>query len=144
MNQLEDSRPLAESLNNSVMISQNNGGNIFGRASTIQDQFMAESDFDAVSHAELAQSIVERPNTMHEMPAKKVSHEIATGSDAAMTHSISIGTDIMPGVQQAEAGCNTARVQTSEKMIDTTVVTHEIASQARTDVRDMGCDGILT
>ena len=110
------------------MISQNNGGNIFGRASTIQDQFMAESDFDAVSHAELAQSIVERPNTMHEMPTKKVSHEIATGSDAAMTHSISIGTDIMPGVQQAEAGCNTARVQTSEKMIDTTVVTHEIAS----------------
>jgi hypothetical protein len=60
-----------------------------------------------------------------------------------MTHSISIGTDA-PGVQQAEAGCNTARVMTSEKMIDTTVQTHEIASQARTDVRDMGCDGIIT
>ena len=69
---------------------------------------------------------------------------MATGSDNVMTHSISIGTDIMPGVQQAEAGCNTARVMTSEKMIDTTVKTHEIASQARTDVRDMGCDGILT
>jgi hypothetical protein len=108
------------------MISQNNGGNIFGRTSTIQDQFMAESDFDAVSHAELAQSIVERPMTMHEMPMQtmpdtKVSHEIATGSDDIMTHSISIGTDIMPGVMQAEAGCNTARVMTSEKMIDTTV-----------------------
>ena len=72
------------------MISQNNGGNMFGRASTIQDQFMAESDFDAVSHAELAQSIVERPMTMQEMPAKKVSHEIATGSDDVMTHTISI------------------------------------------------------
>jgi hypothetical protein len=48
-------------------------------------------------------------NTMEEMPSKKVSHEMATGSDMIMTHSISIGTDA-PGVQQAEAGCNTARV----------------------------------
>jgi hypothetical protein len=55
-----------------VIISQNNGGNIFGRASTMQDQFMAESDFDAVSHAELAQSIVDRRNTMQEMPSQKV------------------------------------------------------------------------
>jgi hypothetical protein len=109
VNQLEDSRPLAESLNNSVIVSQNNGGNIFGRTSTIQDQFMADSDFDAVSHAELAQSIVDRRNTMEDMSAYKVSHEMATGSDLIMTHSISTGTDA-PGVQQAEAGCNTARV----------------------------------
>lgn len=41
-----------------------------------------------------------------------------------------------------EAGCNTARVTTSEKMIDTCVSTNEMSSQAHTNVRDQGCDGI--
>lgn len=43
---------------------------------------------------------------------------------------------------KAEAGCNTARVTTSEKMIDTCVSTNEMSSQAHTNVRDQGCDGI--
>ena len=44
-----------------------------------------ESDFDAVSHAELAQSIVERRKTV---PV----HEMASGPDADMRESVSIGT----------------------------------------------------
>ena len=48
---------------------------------------MAESDFDAVSHAELAQSIVDRRNTVQ-------AHEIAVGSDAVMKESVSCATGI--------------------------------------------------
>ena len=46
--------------------------------------------------------------------------------------------------QRSEAGCNTARVQTSEKMIDTCVPTFNTGSQATSNVRDQGCDGIIT
>ena len=63
---------------------------------------MADSDFDAVSHAELAQSVMARDDNSQ-------AHEIAVGSDAIMKESVSIGTD-GPMVYQADAGCNTARV----------------------------------
>lgn len=78
-----------------------------------------ESDFDAISHHELAQSIFERRPTVPHLP--NVAHEIAVGTDAAMHESISIGTDVMPSAFARETGCNTARVMTSEKMIDTCV-----------------------
>ena len=83
LTQLEDQRPLAESLNSSQIVSQYNGG--FGRQSTIEKNNFMESDFDAVSHAELAQSIVERRNTV---PV----HEMAVGPDADMRESVSVGT----------------------------------------------------
>ena len=60
-----------------------------------------------------------------------------------MKDSVSIGTDAKPQAHKTEAGCNTARVQTSEKMIDTCVRTHEMSSQAHTQVRDMGSDSIV-
>jgi hypothetical protein len=98
----------------------------FGRRSTImRDNFMAaESDFDAISHHELAQSIVEAPR--QQVPpimglSHQRSHEIACGDDAEMQSSRHMGTDVMPLTVRAEAGCNTQRVMTSEKMIDTTV-----------------------
>ena len=97
---------------------------------------MVESDFDAVSHAELAHSIIDRRNTVQ-------AHEIAIGNDAPMTESISIGTD-GPMVNQAEAGCNTARVESHDVMINTCVRTVDNASQSRPEVRDMACDGVLT
>lgn len=61
----------------------------FDRRSTIlKDNFMAaESDFDAISHHELAQSIVDAnhqkvPPIMGLAPSR--SHEIACGGDAQM------------------------------------------------------------
>ena len=60
-----------------------------------------------------------------------------------MKSSVSIGTDAKPQAVRAEAGCNTARVQTHEKMIDTCVSTQDMSSQARTQVRDMGSDSIV-
>ena len=64
------------------------------------------------------------------MNTQTIGHEIAVGpdSDMHMTESVSIGTDAKPPTVRAEAGCNTARVQTSEKMIDTCVATHEMSS----------------
>lgn len=60
----------------------------FGRQSTIdRNNFIADSDFDAVSHAELAQSIVDRRNTVQ-------AHEIACGDDAAMKESVSVGIGV--------------------------------------------------
>ena len=108
LTQLEDQRPLAESLNCSQVMSQQN---LFGRSSSIREGIMmAESEFDAVSHQELAQSI----------------HSIAPV--AAMRARVSIGTDIMPPAVRAEAACNTARVQTSDKLIDTCVQMNDCSS----------------
>lgn len=83
-----------------------------------------ESDFDAISHHELAQSIVDAnhqkvPPIMGLAPSR--SHEIACGGDDQMMTSRNQGTDVMPIAERAEAGINTQRVMTSEKMIDTTV-----------------------
>ena len=81
--QLEEQRPLAESLNSSQINSQSHP---FGRSRTVieKDAFMAaaESDFDAISHQELAQSIVDaRPSLP--VPLQK-SHTVAVGSDDVM------------------------------------------------------------
>jgi len=94
---------------------------------------MGDSEFDSISHSELARSIADSHSYQ-----KMLSHEMACGSDDAM---VDASTDTKP---RAEAGCNTQRVQTSEKMIDTTVAMQDMSSQARTKVRDMGCDGIIT
>ena len=58
--QLEEQRPLAESLNQSQILSQHHGS--YGRSSTVVkdaglDKILADSEFDAMSHAELGQSI---------------------------------------------------------------------------------------
>ena len=60
-----------------------------------------------------------------------------------MKHSVSIGTEVQ-AINQADAGCNTARVQSRDVMIDTCVRTADNASQSDVQVRDMGCDGIIT
>lgn len=104
----------------------------------------ADSEFDAVSHHELAQSIVERRPSVPAQLAAQPSHEIAVGSDNAMRESISIGTDVMPKLQGRETGCNTQRVMTSEKMIDTCVQMCDMSSQVKTTMQDQGCDGLLT
>lgn len=65
--------------------------------------------------------------TMMEHPCK-AGHEIAIGSDEPIKTSVSIGTEVMPAASRNEAGCNTQRVMTSEKMIDTCVNTKEMSS----------------
>jgi hypothetical protein len=138
--QLEEQRPLAESLNSSQVLSQSR---VFGRSSTVpKDAFMvADSDFDAISHHELAQSIVDSRPSLDMV--HQISHEIAVGDDNPIRHSVSTGTEVMPLAVRSEQGCNTQRVQTSEKMIDTTVQMCDMSSQAKTNMRDMGCDGII-
>ena len=81
-----------------------------------------------------------QPAQSNLMMQEKACHEIAVGSDEAMNDD-ELAQSI---VNRAEAGCNTARVQTSEKMIDTCVTTHEMSSQAHAATRDMGCDGRIT
>lgn len=66
---------------------------------------------------------------------------MACGNDEIMSESISVGTGV---IVTAESGCNTARVMTKNVMIDTTVKTQDMSSQARTTVCDTGCDGIIT
>ena len=58
---------------------------------------MGESDFDAVSHQELAQSIVDRRNTVPQFVPNtaRQSHEIAVGNDQIMSESVSVGTGAM-------------------------------------------------
>ena len=68
----------------------------------------AESEFDAVSHAELGQSIFDRRSTMQPaqsdlMMQEKGCHEIAVGSDEAMNDD-ELAQSL---VNRAEAGCNT-------------------------------------
>jgi len=65
----------------------------------MRDNFMGESEFDSISHAELAHSIVDARSCRNMQ-----SHEMACGSDEAMVFA---GTD---SKQRAEAGCNTQRV----------------------------------
>ena len=100
---------------------------------------MADSDFEAVSHADLAHSIFDRRATV---PATTRGHEIAVGSDAVMRESVSVGTGSNQ-VNQADAGCNTARVKSSDVMINTCVEMADNASQSNVQVRDMGCDNII-
>lgn len=118
-------------------MSQHHG---FGRQSTIGDRnvFMADSDLDTVSHAELAQSIVDRRATVQ--PERR--HEIAVGDDAVMRESVSIGTECQQ-IKQFDAACNTARVKSSDVMINTCVEMADNASQSNVQVRDMGCDNII-
>lgn len=123
--QLEEARPLAESLNSSQIMSQMAGlpfgNNINNRPQ--RDFFMAgESEFDSISHSDLAHSMVDRRHTMQSVPNLKMSHEIGIGSSDVMCDA---GTDTQP---RAEAGCNTQRVQTSEKMIDTCVPMYEMGT----------------
>jgi len=66
---------------------------------------------------------------------KTGSHEIAIGSDEPIKTSVSKGTEVMRGATY-EAGCNTARVTMSDAMVDTKVTTHDMSSQAHTNVRD--------
>jgi len=115
----------------------------------MRDNFMAtESDFDAISHHELAQSIVDAPRQAPVPPimglAPQRSHEIACGADTEMRSSRHMGTDVMPLAVKNEMGCNTQRVMTSEKMIDTTVPMQSMGSQVNTAMKDAGCDGIIT
>lgn len=93
----------------------------------MNNNFLADSDFDAISHQELGQSMLDRRNTMMHNP-NKAGHEIAIGSDEPIKTSVSIGTESMPNAGRFDAGCNTQRVKTSEKMIDTCVDTKEMSS----------------
>jgi hypothetical protein len=53
-----------------------------------------------------------------------------------------MGTDVNNLISRGEQGCNTAKVTTSEKMIETHVEQTSFGTQARTAVKDAANDGI--
>lgn len=106
----------------------------------MRDNFLGESDFEAISHQEFSPCLTDRQMTMVNQP-KSGSHEIAIGSDEPIRTSVSKGTEVMQKIH-TEAACNTARVMMSDAMVDTKVTTQDMSSQAYTNVRDQGCDGI--
>ena len=110
---IEDSRPLAESLNQSQIMSQI--GSMRQSRADKGEEFMF-SDFDKVSHAEfidaspmMMESI--RRSTLNTInPQSKQVHEIACGGDEVFKSPVDIGTDVQNLVQSATRGINTARV----------------------------------
>lgn len=72
-------------------MSQHNGAAGFGRGSTMVNNFLEESEFDAISHQELGQSSLKRSVTMMDNQSN-AGHEIAIGSDEPLKESFSIGT----------------------------------------------------
>lgn len=61
-----------------------------------------------------------------------------------MARGLDMGTDVNNLIGKGEQGCNTVRVTTSEKMIDTCVETTASGTQARATTRDAGNDGFAT
>jgi len=61
-----------------------------------------------------------------------------------MARGLDMGTDVNNLVSRGDQGCNTVRVTTNEKMIDTRVETTASATQARAATRDAGNDGFTT
>lgn len=55
-----------------------------------------------------------------------------------------MGTDVNNLITKENQGCNTAKVVTSEKMIDTRVEQTSFGTQARTAVKDAANDGFAT
>jgi len=55
-----------------------------------------------------------------------------------------MGTDVNNLISRGDQGCNTAKVVTSEKMIETHVEQTSFGTQARTAVRDAANDGFAT
>jgi len=61
-----------------------------------------------------------------------------------MARGLDMGTDVNNLVSRGDQGCNTVRVATNEKMIDTRVETAASGTQARAATRDAGNDGFAT
>lgn len=55
-----------------------------------------------------------------------------------------MGTDVNNLVQKGDQGCNTQRVVTADKLIDTRVEQTSSATQAQAHTRDAANDGIVT
>jgi len=128
--QIEDHQPLAESL------SQAQAQNMLFRAGTFRDR--VGSDFESIGPSEL-----DRSSTINFKP-KPMTHEMSCGGDGPISTGLDMGTDVNNLISRGDQGCNTVRVTTNEKMIDTRVETTASGTQARTVTRDAGNDGFAT
>jgi len=130
---LEDSRPLAESLSQSQIL-----GVAPIRSSRIAEDQMMFSEFDKVSHADFDRddqfnfNDIKRGMTINTInpQSKRIGHEIACGSDSAMDKAVEIGTDVNNLIEKTHVGSNTARVQTKDQIIDTHVAVKSSGVQA--------------
>lgn len=123
--QIEDHQPLAESLSNA---------NLFNQSRLMR----ADSAFESIGASEL-----DRSSTINFMPKNKpTAQEMPCGRDAPVAmRGLDIGTDVNNLVARGDQGCNTVRVPTSEKMIDTCVETTASGTQARAATQDAANDG---
>jgi len=78
-----------------------------------------------------------------EKKLKPTTHEMSVGGDRPMAKGLDMGTDVKNLVNKGDQGCNTVRVTTNEKMIDTRVETTASGTQARAMMRDAGNDGFI-
>jgi len=69
---------------------------------------------------------------------------MACGGDFPVARGLDMGTDVNNLVTKGDQGCNTQRVTTHEKMIDTRVEQTSSATQARANTRDAANDGFTT
>ena len=82
---------------------------------------------------------------MNTMPKPTpAAQEMPTARDVPVLRGLDMGTDVNNLVAKGDQGCNTVRVPTSEKMIDTFVETTASGTQARAVTRDAGNDGFAT
>lgn len=111
----------------------------FNQSRTFRDRL--GSDFESIGASEL-----DRSSTIGfgNRASRPIQHEIACGGDAPVARGLDMGTDVNNLISKGDQGCNTQRVTTHEKMIDTRVEQISSASQARAQTRDAANDGFAT
>jgi len=98
------------------------------------------SEFESIGPSELDRSSTINFGVSKPKPA---THEMSCGGDGPLAKGLDMGTDVSNLVNKGEQGCNTVRVTTNEKMIDTRVETTASATQAHTMMMDAGNDGFF-
>jgi hypothetical protein len=98
------------------------------------------SEFESIGPSELDRSSV----IEFKPKSKPMTHEMSCGGDGPIARGLDMGTDVNNLVGRDDQACNTVRVTTNEKMIDTCVETTASGTQASTNTRDAGNDGFVT
>lgn len=98
------------------------------------------SEFESIGPSELDRSSV----IEFKPKSKPTTHEMSCGGDGPIARGLDMGTDVNNLVVRGDQGCNTVRVTTNEKMIDTCVETTASGTQASAATRDAGNDGFVT
>lgn len=130
--QIEEHQPLAESINQAQL---------FNQSRTFRERIGSEFESIGASELDRSSSILNFGGASKPRPT---THEMSCGGDGPVIRGLDMGTDVNNLVSRGDQGCNTVRVATNEKMIDTRVETTASATQARAMTIDAGNDGFAT